>query len=163
MGQHYIGMFSWWLVNVNHMDNYRKEILAVVYYGSIVNSRSKNSADDNFRGLDTLSRVSPFSTRKTTYVTSCLLSSTHIPSWKDVHSKRKDFALRAFTVLYAITLVLLIPDIPCLCKQCRSRSVGFLRTNWSGSTLFVIENVNLYQEPGSSNLIGWKLEVGMAS
>ena len=24
-----------------------------------------------------------------------------------------------------LTLVLLSPDIPCLCKQCRSRSVGF--------------------------------------
>ena len=35
--------------------------------------------------------------------------------------------------------------------------------NWSGSTLFVSQNVNLYQQPWSSNLIGWKLEVGMAS
>ena len=34
--------------------------------------------------------------------------------------------------------------------------------NWSGSTLFVIKNVNLHQH-GSSNLIGWKLEVGVAS
>ena len=30
--------------------------------------------------------------------------------------------------------------------------------NWSGSTLFVIKYVNFYQKPGSSNLIGWKLE-----
>ena len=29
--------------------------------------------------------------------------------------------------------------------------------------LFVIQYVNLYQKPGSSNLIGWKLEVGVAS
>ena len=28
---------------------------------------------------------------------------------------------------YPLTLVLLNPDIPCLCKQCRSRSVGFWR------------------------------------
>ena len=35
--------------------------------------------------------------------------------------------------------------------------------NWSGSALFVIKNVNLYEQRGSSNLIGWKLEVGMAS
>ena len=35
--------------------------------------------------------------------------------------------------------------------------------NWSGSALFVIKYVNLYQQPGSGNLIGWKLEVGMAS
>ena len=32
----------------------------------------------------------------------------------------------------------------------------------SGSALFVIKNVNFYQKPGSSNLIGWKLEMGMA-
>ena len=35
--------------------------------------------------------------------------------------------------------------------------------NWSGSALFVIQDVNLYQQPGSSNLTGWKLEVGVAS
>ena len=35
--------------------------------------------------------------------------------------------------------------------------------NWSGSAPFVIKYVNLYQEPGSSNMIGWKLEVGVAS
>ena len=35
--------------------------------------------------------------------------------------------------------------------------------NWSGSTLFVTKYVNLYQQPGSSNLTGWKLEVGVAS
>ena len=34
---------------------------------------------------------------------------------------------------------------------------------WSGSALFVIKYVNFYQKPGSGNLIGWKLEVGMAS
>ena len=35
--------------------------------------------------------------------------------------------------------------------------------NWSGSALFAIRYVNLYQQSGSSNLIGRKLEVGMAS
>ena len=60
-----------------------------------------------------------------------------------------------------LTVVLLNPDMSCLCKQCRSRSVG--EANWSGSALFVIQNVNLYQQPGSSNLIGWKLEVSVAS
>ena len=34
--------------------------------------------------------------------------------------------------------------------------------NWSGSALFVIKYVNMYQQPGSNNLIGWKLEVGGA-
>ena len=31
------------------------------------------------------------------------------------------------------------------------------------SSLFVIKYVNFYQNLGSSNLIGWKLEVGVAS
>ena len=35
--------------------------------------------------------------------------------------------------------------------------------NWSESALFVSQYVNLYQQPRSSNLIGWKLQVGMAS
>ena len=35
-----------------------------------------------------------------------------------------------------LTLVLLNQDQPCLCKQCRSRSVGFFRR--SGSALFAI-------------------------
>ena len=35
--------------------------------------------------------------------------------------------------------------------------------NWSGSALFVIKYVNFYQKPRLSNLIGMKLEVGMAS
>ena len=35
--------------------------------------------------------------------------------------------------------------------------------NWSGSALFVIQYVNLYQQPGSSFLIGWKFETGVAS
>ena len=35
--------------------------------------------------------------------------------------------------------------------------------NWSGSALFAIKHVNLKQESGSSNMIGWKLEVGVAS
>ena len=35
--------------------------------------------------------------------------------------------------------------------------------NWSWSALFVIKYVNFYQKPGSSNLIGWNLELGVAS
>ena len=35
--------------------------------------------------------------------------------------------------------------------------------SWTGSALFVNQNVNLYQQPGSGNLNGWKLEVGVAS
>ena len=35
--------------------------------------------------------------------------------------------------------------------------------SWSGSALFAIKYVNLYQQSGSNNPIGWKLEVGAAS
>ena len=34
---------------------------------------------------------------------------------------------------------------------------------WSGSALFAIKYVNLHQQPESCHLIGWKLEVGVAS
>ena len=34
--------------------------------------------------------------------------------------------------------------------------------NWSWSALFVIKYKNLYKQLGSSKLIGWKSEVGMA-
>ena len=44
-------------------------------------------------------------------------------------------------------------DMPCLKKE----------ANWTGSALFVMKYVNFYQKPGSSNLIGWKLEVDVAS
>ena len=50
-------------------------------------------------------------------------------------------------------------DMPYISKQCRSRSVGF----WTESELFVIKYVNFYQKSGSSYLIAWKLEVGVAS
>ena len=33
---------------------------------------------------------------------------------------------------------------------------------WSGSALFAIKYMNLYQQPWSSNLIGGKLEIGVA-
>ena len=35
--------------------------------------------------------------------------------------------------------------------------------NWSRGALFAILDMNLYQQPGSSNLIGSKSEIGMAS
>ena len=53
-----------------------------------------------------------------------------------------------------LTLVQLNPDMPCLCKQCRSRSVGFWRNQLICIYTICHWNVNLYQQPGSSNLIG---------
>ena len=59
---------------------------------------------------------------------------------------------------HSFTLVRLNLNMSYSCKQCSSEE-----TNWSGSALFVIKYVNLNQQSGSSNLIGWKLEMGMAS
>ena len=39
---------------------------------------------------------------------------------------------------YILTLILLNPNIPCLCKQCRSRSVGFWRSQLIRSQLIWI-------------------------
>ena len=56
-----------------------------------------------------------------------------------------------FVMKYVLILVLLKQDIPCLScvdpDQLASKP-------WSGSALFVIQYVNLYQQSGSSNLIG---------
>ena len=52
-------------------------------------------------------------------------------------------------------------DLHCLQRQGMYR-FSRIRLNWSGYALLGIQYVNLYQQPGSSNLIGWKLEVGMA-
>ena len=43
----------------------------------------------------------------------------------------------------------------------RSRSVE--EANWPGSALFAIKYVNLYQQSGPSDRIGWKLEMAVAS
>ena len=63
---------------------------------------------------------------------------------------------------FALTLVLLNPDMSCL-YSVEPDQLASSEANWSGSALFAIKNVNLYQQSGSSNLIGWKLEMGMAS
>ena len=57
--------------------------------------------------------------------------------------------------LLYLTLLLLSTTCPVLANS--------VEANWSGSALFVIKYVNFYQKPGSSNLISWKLEVGVAS
>ena len=85
-------------------------------------------------------------------------ANNHLPEKSDPRDTYYYNASVIPVVPHFLTLALLNKDIPCLCKQCRSEEA-----NWSGSTLFVIKYVNLYQQPGSSNLIGWKLEVGVAS
>ena len=62
-------------------------------------------------------------------------------------------------------LILLLLNMSCqvLANSVDPDQLASEEANWSGSALFVIKYVNFYQKPGSSNLIGWKLEVGMAS
>ena len=76
------------------------------------------------------------------------------------------WSINCFLVQMLLTQVLLNPDMSCLCKQCRPRSsVGFWRSQliWICTIAIKYMYVNLYQQSGSSNLIGWKLEKGVAS
>ena len=71
-------------------------------------------------------------------------------------------------MIFTLTRVLLNLDIRCFWQQCRFTSVGFFRSqlekaNLSGSAMLFIKNMDLFQQPGSSNMIGRKLEVGVAS
>ena len=52
---------------------------------------------------------------------------------------------------------------PELANSVDSDQLASEEANWSGSALFVIKYVNFYKKHGSSNLIGWKLEVDEAS
>ena len=52
---------------------------------------------------------------------------------------------------------------PVLSNSIDSDQLPSEEANWSGSAQFVIKYVNFYQKPESSNLIGGKLEVGVAS
>ena len=59
-------------------------------------------------------------------------------------------------------LVLLNPDRLCFASSVDPEQLASEEANWSGSALFVIQYVNLYQQSGLSNLIGWQLEMGVA-
>ena len=52
---------------------------------------------------------------------------------------------------------------PVLANSADPDQLASEEANWSGSALFVIKYVNFYQKPASSNLIGWKVEVGVES
>ena len=62
-----------------------------------------------------------------------------------------------------IILLLLNTTCPVLANSGGPDQLASEEANWSGSALFVIKYVNFYQKPWSSNLIGWKLKVGVAS
>ena len=62
-----------------------------------------------------------------------------------------------------LTLLLLNMTCPVLANSVDPDQLASSEANWSGFALFVIKYVNFYQKPRSSNLTGWKLEVGVAS
>ena len=62
-------------------------------------------------------------------------------------------------MLDVLTLVLLIRICPAFANIVDSDHLASEEAKWSGSTLFVIKYLNLYQQPGSRILIGWKLEL----
>ena len=62
-----------------------------------------------------------------------------------------------------LILLLLNTTCPVLANSVDSDQLASEEASWSGSALFIIKYVNFYEKPGLSNLIGWKLEVGVAS
>ena len=52
---------------------------------------------------------------------------------------------------------------PAFAKSVDPDQLASEEANWSGSALFAIQYVSLYQPSGSSNLIGWKFEKGVDS
>ena len=72
-----------------------------------------------------------------------------------------DPILVTLKIEYRLNLLLLNTTYPVLANSIDPEDSE--EANWSGYALFVIKYVNFYQKLGSSNLIGWKLEVGMAS
>ena len=69
--------------------------------------------------------------------------------------------LYADLYLYILTILLLNTTCPVLANSVDPDQLASSEAKWSGSGLFVIKYVNFYEKPGSSNLIGWKLEVGV--
>ena len=65
--------------------------------------------------------------------------------------------------IFFLTLVLLNPGMSCFANNVDPDQLASEEANWSGSALFAIKYANLYQQSGLSNLIGWNLEIGMAS
>ena len=66
-------------------------------------------------------------------------------------------------LVLVLTLFLLNPDILCFANSVDPDQLASEEANWSGSALFAIQNVNLYQQSVSRNLIGWKFVKGVAS
>ena len=67
-----------------------------------------------------------------------------------------------FSWCWSLTLLLLNTPYPVLANSVDPDQLASEEANWSGSAIFVMKYVNFYQKPGSSNLIGRKLEMGVA-
>ena len=61
------------------------------------------------------------------------------------------------------TFLLLNTTCPVLANSVDPDQLASEEANWSASALFVIKYMNFHQKPVPSNLIGWKIEVGVAS
>ena len=61
-----------------------------------------------------------------------------------------------------LTLALLNPDILAFVNSVDPDQFSE-EENWSGFALFAIQIVKIYLQPGSSNLTGWQVEVGVTS
>ena len=79
--------------------------------------------------------------------------------WKIQKKKKKKRKKVISAAFVFITLSCWARIYPVFANSVDPDQLASEEANWSGSALFVIQ----YQQPGSSNLIGWKLEVGMAS
>ena len=79
--------------------------------------------------------------------------------WRKESSKTLIHSLQI--TVNVLTLVLLNPDITFANSVDPDQLAS--EANWSGSALFAIHYVNLYQHSGSSNLIGWQLVMDVAS
>ena len=87
---------------------------------------------------------------------------TSLAEWHTVNADQTDGS-SCSTLFALLTLLLLNTIYPVLANSVDPDQLASEEANWSGSALFAIKYVNLYQQSGSSNLIGWKLKVGVAS
>ena len=62
-----------------------------------------------------------------------------------------------------LTLILLFTTTPNFANSVDPDQIASEEAIWSGSTLFVIQFVNLNENIIWSNLIGWKSEMGVAN
>ena len=65
--------------------------------------------------------------------------------------------------IFSYYLVNPCPAEPVFANSVDPDQVASEAANWSGSALFVNQYVNLYQQSGLSNLIGWQLKMSVAS